>query len=324
MLGRAQAPTLADLIKELSEGISLDQFVSWYLFVPVVWFCYAWQPGATAMLLLNLRVRFGSDPAAEPLMASFIRWYTWFGWIVGAGLFAAWELYWFLRPGTKFVNAGPWVYAGSYWQRIPFVMLASLTYYAVTLVVIRQMIVTVWLCRVFRRVSVDVSFAHPDGRGGLGFLGTYLMGIWPLVALAGVNILVRIAALVGGAPYGSPSAVVTFPLLVIVYVVASNSLLAPVWYAHSYMCRIREARFMPFAQGFDRQQAVLADEMSRGTIDPASVQKLEAAKRACDLGRQLPVWPMDLGKVQRIVVALFTPLLPVGVKVVDVFLDSIK
>jgi hypothetical protein len=228
------------------------------------------------------------------------------------------ELVRFLQPALHFVNAGPWLYAGGYAVRIPFVVLASLTYYMLALVVVRQAIITLAIDRLFRDHEIEVAFAHPDERGGLGFLGDFALGIAPLIAAAGLTFSVPITSLSRGESYGADSAVVTFPLLLLLYAIGScTCFLAPLWSAHRRMVQSKYDRFAPLAQSFDLTQRRVADEMRRGVVDPDSVAKLEAAKRACDVGKDLPAWPIHVGNVRQLGVAILTPLLPVGVRIVE-------
>lgn len=316
--------TLGDLVAQITGGLTAGTVLSWFVFVPVIWATWAWQPAATSRLLLRLHER--SDDDGGEFIERAARWY-------GSALASApgtsadarrsrhlpsgcFELVRFLQPDLHFINAGPWLHAGRYPVRIPFVVLASITYYMLVLVVVRQGIITFAIDRLFRDHEIEVAFVHPDERGGLGFLGDFALGIAPLIAAAGLTFSVPITSLSRGESYGADSADVPAPPAPVRGRLLR--LLSGAALERAQADAAVEVRSLRPARGILRSHATPGrDEMRRGIIDPDSVAKLEAAKRASDVSKDLPAWPIHVGNVRQLGVAILTPLLPVAVRIVE-------
>jgi hypothetical protein len=301
------APTLQEFLPTMNGTMMI---VSWLLFVPVVWGFYAWQPVATVGLLRRLRelTSAGADTAIR-----VSPWYRLPAWTVIAVLLAAWEFYRFMFT-HEFTNAGPWVFNSTVVVRAAFVFLASITYYMVAQLVIRQFITTIEIDRLFRREHVPVQFLHPDGCGGLRVLGDHALGIVPLILVTGLNISLVYVRMITGGPLGSDTAVYSLVAVTVLYVAGFIAcFLAPLWRAHEKMVAARDRWLDDIARGFDLQQALVASQMRDGKPDADAVAKLETVRRAWDIGRSLPTWPLNVGGVGKFTAALFSPLIPIGI-----------
>lgn len=300
------APSLQEFLPTMSGTMMI---VSWLVFVPVVWGFYAWQPGATVRLQARLRELVGTS-ASTGIDASY-RNPT---WTAIAVLLAAWEFYRFMSPQHEFTNAGPWVFNSTVGVRAAFVFMASVTYYMVAQLVIRQFITTISIDRLFRRESVPVQFLHPDGCGGLRALGEHALGIAPLILVAGLNISLVYVRMMTGGPLGSDTAVYSLVALTMLYVVGAIAcFLAPLWRAHQEMVKARDRWLNDIARGFELQQAIVAEQMRDGNPDAAAVDKLETVRKAWDIGRALPTWPLNMAGAGKFTAALFSPLLPIAI-----------
>jgi hypothetical protein len=287
--------------------------VSWFIFVPVVWGFYAWQPLAIARLHRRLDECLGKTEV-NSASSQLYDWYHRPVWTAIAATLALWEFYRFMSPEHEFVNAGPWVFDSTIAIRAAFVLLASLTYYMVALLVIRQFIATISINRIFERESVPCRFLHPDQCGGFGFLGEHALGIAPLIAAAGLTISLVYVRMITGGPLGSDTAVYSLILVSMLYVGGSIMFfVAPLWSAHKEMLSARDAWLADIAQGFELQQEVVRNQMRGGNPDADSVAKLETARKAWDIGRSLPTWPLNVAAVRKFTAALASPLIPIGI-----------
>jgi hypothetical protein len=286
--------------------------VAWLVFVPVVWGFYAWQARAIVELHVRLQACLGTPAAgASPIRLS--PWYLSPLWPVLAALLGLWEFNRFMH-GHEFTNAGPWVFNSTLALRAAFVLLASLTYYIIVLLVVRQFITTVSINRIFTRHAVPVRFLHPDECGGFRFLGQHALGIAPLIAAAGLNLSLVYVRIIGGGPLGSDTAIYSLPAVSVLYVAGSILFFtAPLWCAHQEMLHARDQWLDDIARGFELQQAVVQEQMRNGNPDPDSVAKLEAARTASDIGRSLPTWPLNVRVGRQFTVALLSPLVPIGI-----------
>jgi hypothetical protein len=101
--------------------------------------------------------------------------------------------------------------------------------------------------------------------------------------------------LINGGPLGSDTTIHTLPAVTLIYL--GGFLLfftAPLWSAHAQMVQARDRWLDDIALGFDRQQAVVQEQMRNGNPDAESVAKLETARKAWDSGRSLPTWPLNV------------------------------
>jgi hypothetical protein len=238
-------------------------------------------------------------------------------WPVVAALLGAWEFIRFMSPQHVFLNAGPWVYGSTLGVRVAFVILASLTYHMVVMLVVRQFITMVNINRIFKQEAVRVQSLHPDECGGLRFLGEHALGIAPLIAAGGLNLSLVVVEIIRGRPY-LEYAPYTLPLVTVLYLVLSIAFFtAPLWSAHQSMLRARDGWLQDIGRGFELQQAVVQDEMRRGTLDAASVGKPETAKKAWDIGGRcrpgLSTWLTGEGSGAR----SLSPLVPIGLAVLQ-------
>jgi hypothetical protein len=285
------------------------------VFVPVVWGFYAWQPGAIVRLHERLRECLGAT--GTPAKVELSRWYAHPAWPIAGGLLGLWEFYRFTLDGHVFTNAGPWVFQSNWVIRAAFVLLASLTYYMIVMLFVRQFITTVSVNRIFSRLEVPVRFLHPDECGGFRFLGDHALGIAPLIAAAGLNLSLVFVRLMNGGEQGSNTTVYTLPVITLVYLGGSILFfMAPLWSAHQEMARARDAWLDDIALGFEQQQAVVQEQMRNGNPDAEAVGKLETARKAWDIGRSLPTWPLHVRSTRSFTLAVLSPLLPIGVDAV--------
>jgi hypothetical protein len=291
----------------------LMMVVSWLVFVPVVWGFYAWQSPAIVKLDRMLRECLGTKPpTTSPMLLT--SWYQNRLWSTLAAVLALWEFRRFMSPAHEFLNAGPWVFHSTVAIRAAFVFLASLTYYMVVLLVVRQVITTISLHRFFQGDSVPVHFLHSDECAGLRFLGEHALGLAPLIAVAGLNLSLVYIRIIGGGPLGSDTTIYTLPAISVLYLVGSIAVFtAPLWNAHKQMIRARDRWLDDIAMGFEFQQLVVQQEMHHGNLDSASVAKLEAGRKAWDIGRSFPVWPINVGNARKFIVTLLSPLVPIGI-----------
>jgi hypothetical protein len=291
----------------------LMMVVSWLVFVPVVWGFYAWQSPA----IVKLHEKLHDCLKTEAAMTSPMRFSSWYQnplWSILAGLLALWEFRRFMSPDHVFTNAGPWVFHSTVLIRAAFVLLASLTYYMVVMLVVRQVITTISLNRLFNRESVPVRFLHPDECAGFRFLGEHAMGIAPLIAAAGLNLSLVYVRIIGGGELGSNTTIYTLPAISLLYLVGSIAVFtAPLWSAHKEMLQARDRWLDDIAKGFELQQLVVQGEMYSGNLNPASVAKLEAAVKARDIGRSFPTWPLNVGNARKFMATLLSPLVPIGI-----------
>ncbi|MFL5401761.1 MAG: hypothetical protein ACJ8BF_02980 [Gemmatimonadales bacterium] len=293
--------------------------VAWLVFLPVVWGFYAWQPPAIVRLHTRLRECLGAAGAKAEVKLS--PWYSHPAWPIAGALLGLWEFRRFMSPEHEFTNAGPWVFHSNWAIRAGFVLLASMTYYMIVMLFVRQFITTISVNRIFNRVVVPVRFLHPDECGGFRFLGEHALGIAPLIAAAGLNLSLVFVRLINGGPLGSDTTIYTLPALTLIYLGGSILFFtAPLWSAHMEMVRARDAWLDDIARGFEQQQAVVQEQMRNGNPDAESVAKLETAKKAWEIGRSLPTWPLHGRSTRRFTTAVLSPLLPIGMAVLGKWL----
>jgi hypothetical protein len=286
--------------------------VAWLVFVPVVWGFYAWQPAAIVRLHVRLRECLGA--AGTEAKVELSPWYRHLLWPIAGALLGLWEFHRFMSGGHEFTNAGPWVYNSTSAVRAAFVLLASLTYYMIVMLFVRQFITAVSVNRIFEREVVPVRFLHPDECGGFRFLGDHALGIAPLIAAAGLNLSLVFVRLINGGRLGSDTTIYTLPAVTLIYLGGSILFFtAPLWSAHKEMVRARDAWLDDIALGFEQQQAVVQAQMRNGNPDAESVAKLETARKAWDIGRSLPTWPLHGRSTRRFTTAVLSPVLPIGV-----------
>jgi hypothetical protein len=286
--------------------------VSWLVFVPIVWGFYAWQPGAIARLHARLEECFAGAAGAAPVELS--RRYRHLAWPIAAALLGLWEFRRFMSPNHEFTNAGPWVFHSTGVVRAAFVLLASLTYYMIVMLFVRQLITTLSINQVFNRESVPVRFLHPDECGGFRFLGEHALGIAPLIAAAGLNLSLVFVRIINGGALGSDTAIYTLPAVTLIYLGGSVLFFtAPLWSAHTEMLHARDRWLDDIARGFELQQVVVQEQMRNGNPDAESVAKLETARKAWDIGRSLPTWPLNVRSTRQFTAAVLSPLVPIGI-----------
>jgi hypothetical protein len=287
--------------------------VAWLVFVPVVWGFYAWQAPAIVRLHTRLRECLSGSGAKVELSP----WYSHPLWPIAGALLGLWEFRRFMSPEHTFTNAGPWVFHSTLAVRAGFVLLASLTYYMIVMLFVRQFITTVSLNRIFTRETVPVRFLHPDECGGFRFLGEHALGIAPLIAAAGLNLSLVFVRLINGGPLGSDTTIYTLPAVTLIYVGGSILFFtAPLWSAHREMVLARDRWLDDIARGFEQQQAVVQEQMRNGNPDADSVAKLETARKAWEIGRSFPTWPLHGRSTRRFTTAVMSPVVPIGLAAV--------
>lgn len=293
--------------------------VSWLVFLPAVWAYYAWQPVAIVRLHACLSASLAADPPAAG-RARPPSHYGHIGWTLVALPLPILEFYRFMTAQT-FHSAGPWIYQSTLTLKAAFVLLACVTYYMVALILVRQVAATVTVNRVFRHERVPVRHLHPDRCGGLGYLGEFALGVAPLILAAGLNLSLGWIRLIDGLSPDDPSKVASLVAVSVVYVVGSIlAFVPPLWSAHKEMLDQRDAWLNDIAEGFERQQEVVRRQMRSGTPDDEAVTMLESARKAWEIGRRFPTWPLDVAAGRKFTAALLSPVLPIGVAGLQKFL----
>jgi hypothetical protein len=277
----------------------------------VVWGFYAWQP--PAIVRLHARLREGLGGAGHKAKVELSPWYRHLLWPIAAALLGLWEFLRFMGK-HEFTNAGPWVFHSTTAVRAGFVLLASLTYYMIVMLFVRQFITTISVNQIFTRETVPVRFLHPDECGGFRFLGEHALGIAPLIAAAGLNLSLVFVRLINGDPLASDTMIYTLPAVTLIYLGGSILFFtAPLWSAHREMVLARDRWLDDIASGFEQQQAVVQEQMRNGNPDADSVAKLETARKAWEIGRSLPTWPLHGRSTRRFSTAVMSPVVPIGV-----------
>ncbi len=162
-----------------------NTLISW-LYNPLTWLAYAWQPWAAANVLrtLNANGILKEDPQprrrhanllVNPVFNTIILVVA----LIAAGL-AAW-VWWSSGPGCP---AGPWCYGKSkrwltehlWYLLLVWSPLVYVNIYMIVWLIARQLIIWVIFIRLFQTHELEPQLYHKDGRNGLASMGQFIIG----------------------------------------------------------------------------------------------------------------------------------------------------
>ncbi|MCL4531365.1 MAG: hypothetical protein M1282_18425, partial [Chloroflexi bacterium] len=219
-------------------------FFVFFVFVPLVWLFYVWQPRGFSKVLSELDRSgvIGKPNNAFPLQEIFkpsMSFNKAYYLLISIAAVIMGLLIWLSNissPKDPFYFGEPdiWYKVNSLYFWIFFVPLGSVNVYIVSWIVCRQIAATTTYTRIFQAFEIKPKLFHPDMCNGLASLGDYAIYSALLAVLAGFWLFFFTSyPLLLGQPMNLQTDTI---LVFIIYVIAVPSLLLPpVWGAHVAM-----------------------------------------------------------------------------------------
>lgn len=318
--------------------LSLGVFI-WFIFLPVLWAYYMWQPRATFKVIQSLRsnsvipcannipqpkaaisetadsnVSHNDLGSMMTLVLSKSRWSA-IAFLITLAVMASYVIS--LVP-TEFASMQG---IPTFWfvDRRTHSLLFALVFlngYIFSSFLIRT-IVTVWEFHTFFRVNkfvITVHPFHPDQCGGLASLGSFSVRIGLLAVVVGawaVFFTFR-PMLCGGYPVLDFS---TISLFVLYIILAPTFLLAPVWSAHKAMEHFRDSKLSEIS--IELEELVISSlarlSAARLSKDAKVLQTdLEKMKYLQDMyqfiRKTTPTWPISVPTFKKFSITASLPL----------------
>jgi hypothetical protein len=212
----------------------------------------------------------------------------------------------------------PWKTIGGYlyldpvaaYYRAPFWLLSFYT----MLFGIFNTIVTIFILRrLFTSKGLRIMPLHPDRCGGMVSITEYTIKIAYGIAAAG---LVMSGATIMAIQTSTLDK--TYPVILgnFLYVVFAPLLFFwPLGTAHSAMKEAKDKQLLELAQRFDKifERSNTLNENDSEIED--NVKKLENIKKLYAMAEEFPIWPFDMGSLQRFITVVSAPLIPLLVSI---------
>jgi hypothetical protein len=163
-------------------------------------------------------------------------------------------------------------------------------------ILVKVIILTTWLNRLFEWFDIAVRPLHPDRAGGLKPLGDFVVRCGYLIAVFGLGIAYTIIRMQFQMGQFGPSAWGGTPTLslAIYTILAPICFFAPLGAAHVAMRDARDRLLLEISDEFGETYQQAKDTMRN---QPASLKKrltaLEEIQKIYDIASKFPVWPFD-------------------------------
>jgi hypothetical protein len=276
---------------------------------PLVIGFYVWQPAIIQATYEGIAARMAASAAGAARVATLVRPLKWTVWTVvalAAGVLACW---------TWMVDLPSW--AGASWQTVNGFMVAALLplrfiiFYALTFIVVREVVVLIGLNRFFAEFTVEIQPMHPDRAGGLRVLGNYVLTTGLLIAVVGLYFGMQLLRAQTDAGVLSREFYIELAAYLLV---APIVFFLPLLSVHTRMGEAKQKLMYEIAQQFDVEYRVLLEGLRRDTLKLDDVERLEAIQKIYRIAENAPDWPFNFGIISRFSFAVLLPvLMPVGV-----------
>lgn len=192
--------------------------------------------------------------------------------------------------------------------------------YVSTLTVIRELIAIYWLNYFFRHFSIQIHPLHPDGAGGLGFIGNHYLGLTLLIIAIGywLSFLNFLTPLTEGQPLNLNFEVIVGWILFLI--AAPFSFFVPLWSAHLAMKRNKMAKLQVISEQYDSDIEHIQSNLN---LDVTVLEK--RTKKATELyeiyqmtNKIHPTWPYSAQTLRRFSLSALLPVIQVGIMVYQV------
>lgn len=310
-----------------------------FVYLPIVWLIWLWQPHGIANTLESLWAqnvilddeKDQFEVLCEKMHVCMNRGYLPLGAILVVVAFVVLQTC-FAFPAQTVAMGKPyfWFYDRGfyYWMNITS---WSLTYYVTAMVVIKGVLTLGWFYYLFRRLSVRVHPLHPDGAGGLGAIGDLAARYGAIgIAIGMMAASYAVGRVHAGAGWVYPDVIALYVLYLILTPV---SLLLPMWSAHEGMLK---ARSQPLSQVSGEFETMLHEVLQAGADESQewwSIEFLDSEvtlrrkgepgnRDRSDLDKRLeklqarhklimdtyPVWPIRFGFARNLTLVALLPL----------------
>lgn len=274
----------------------IEYLITFLVGIPVWWLIYAWMPRSISRVFQKFKEGHIIKEKCEGDYQKFIQevedgfnkpW-----WIVTAVVLAiAVQILIFLinlqqEPSWNFLLT---------WRLFVFkIPLTTVTYYTLSMTVIRAILMVSWLQKLTHRFEITIHPLHPDGAGGLWFLGNYSLNLTYMIAMSGVLIAMTMYRPILRPGEGKVQLTPPILLAIFLYVtIAPLCFFAPLWATHSAMRAAKQKRLSEIANHFLTQYGKAYNQMDKVSIKQ-SLDKIDELKVLYEHTQAFPEWPFDV------------------------------
>jgi hypothetical protein len=237
-------------------------FATYWIYTPIVWCCYVWQPHLIADVLRQLHANqlIGSPkPTLFPIEmfkpAMLLRKTLVTSLIVIAVAFATWIYAWVYLPSCPHGSPcgdqpGGWIEKNPFFLYWIWTPLLALNIIMLLIIITRQMLVARAFSRLFRSYVLRPKLYHPDGCNGLAFVGNFALASMSIVTFAGLWLTFFT---VYPSFFGHPISIdaVNWFYYISLSLALPFFFISPVWSTHRAMYDARDQHLKPLAQALD-------------------------------------------------------------------------
>ena len=170
------------------------------------------------------------------------------------------------------------------------------------------------LRKVFQSQKVTILPKHPDGCGGLGSIGRYLVTM--AYAIGVIGLMASTATYANLRTGGLADAKMLLFGLAVYLVMAPLLFFWPLGTAHRAMVNAKEKELLRLAQEIDSnyQQAKQKIHAENADYQP-TIARIESLTKLYAIAQELPVWPFNVAALRRFFTIILTPLVPAVVPI---------
>lgn len=248
------------------------------------------------------------DARYAAFLAQLSRWLEWKGWSPLALMLTA--IGYLLHVQAVFAHPIP-----SYYDPNPVVLLginaplSALAGYMICMILIRYLIVTVALFRLFRSYTPQVHVLHPDRCGGLSFMGRFSIRAYYLVAILALDLSLLIVInvqQVNRDPFTEPS---LMSLIISYLFFVPIGFFLPLAPAFGAMRMARESIQNALVNSAKELYLRHQIDLQREKIDEQTVRQILDIYRLYSL-TELPLLPVDSATFRKFLILIALSLSP--------------
>lgn len=269
---------------------------------PMISVYYVWEPLTIQNLFSGLLPRVKRGAYNEDLLLGLADDFSqkqWFLIAIALGVLQA--IYIFYSRQTI---AHDWQSAHPV-QLMALLPIRFMAFYAVTHIVIRQILATIAINRFLTIFPIEVAPLHPDKASGLRPLGHYVLSRGLIVGIVGLVLglaLLRIRL-------GLEDVSWEFLAEASAYMVIAPALFfLPLLQANRLMSDARERILAEIASRFEREYHSSLAQMRDGRMTHETVEEIDALQKMYDIAEKAPTWPLNLDVISKFVAAVVLPV----------------
>jgi len=289
----------------------LDLLALNFFFMPIIWFYYIWSANQSSEIfnkIFQYQIYIPTNTNKIKLVAfiqKFEKVFTHWIWALISFIMA---LIISIIVYTQYWNdPGSWIKPGEYfWYAIIEIIFYTLNEYAITIIVIREILINIWLVNLYKNIKIKVLIDHPDQAGGWAEIGKHSASF--------STVIISCVVWVIGFIFLETLQIQIYQLLylILLSLVAPLVFIMPIWFTHKAMLGYKHTMLENISKKINQLFNSTIEErqtpLSTIKTDIENLNNLRLQYKIVD--ESVTVWPIPRYVFRRVGISWLLPTSP--------------